>query len=536
MIQENDVVSAKKPILQKVESVLRKTDKELSLHDIQDRIGVRNPDWIIDALETLINNGIIIRRWTRKGGGKTVYRIREEADHETEKTVEGAANSDVCDSAIPEKQDRTVSQDNRTAMGFNDESDIGTEENADIFVSALYDHLLAEIKTGQEWKSVGQLIIKNAWPRNAVRILPILLAEMAKEGIIEIQTDQDLGSGMKTVVRYYGGNRDAATETIKQILRQVQLPEEEKEKILNKTAVAVPEPEITEPAADTLREESNTDINGHSQLPYGYRTIKGKIDINKREAEVVQMVFGLHASGKTLTEIANYLNSQGVRARMGSCFYPATISKMLMKKSLYEGKSDKFRLYPPVLTGNSSNIALEHIPFINTEKKVSTSVDNVEANQNEKNEDWRDHSQTPYGYRESVSGNIYINEEEAEVIRAIFKMRAQKKILQVIADRLNDQGKKTKTGKSFLPVTVSDILRRKRVYEGKGLGKKEKYPAILAGDYLSQYNAIADAVEPDVELPEEPEAAPVSVTEHLKQDHTAHSMIRIENGFLSGIS
>ena len=109
-------------------------------------------------------------------------------------------------------------------------------------------------------------------------------------------------------------------------------------------------------------------------------------------------------------------------------------------------------------------------------------------------DDWQERAQVPYGYRDTPNG-FAIVESEAEVVRAIFKMRSRKMILQAIADHLNELGIGSKTGKQFYAATVGDILRKFKLYQGKKMSRGWFFPAILDDHFLERYNPISDKKE-----------------------------------------
>jgi site-specific DNA recombinase len=67
-------------------------------------------------------------------------------------------------------------------------------------------------------------------------------------------------------------------------------------------------------------------------------------------------------------------------------------------------------------------------------------------------------STAPYGYRTDGQGNLIIFEEEAEVVRLIFAMRASGNTLQRIADHLNSVSIPARRGGRWHPATVRYIL------------------------------------------------------------------------------
>lgn len=71
----------------------------------------------------------------------------------------------------------------------------------------------------------------------------------------------------------------------------------------------------------------------------------------------------------------------------------------------------------------------------------------------------------PYGYK-TMNGNLVIVEEEAEVVRRVFKMKDSGATYVEICDALNADGKTTKSGTKFLPSTLQIILGNRPLYEG----------------------------------------------------------------------
>lgn len=71
----------------------------------------------------------------------------------------------------------------------------------------------------------------------------------------------------------------------------------------------------------------------------------------------------------------------------------------------------------------------------------------------------------PMGYRVE-HGQLAVNEEEAAVIRRIFQLRDNGAALHKIAEVLNDEGLRTRTGKRFLVSSVQSIVDNRKTYEG----------------------------------------------------------------------
>ena len=87
----------------------------------------------------------------------------------------------------------------------------------------------------------------------------------------------------------------------------------------------------------------------------------------------------------------------------------------------------------------------------------------------------------PIGYS-VIGGKLVINPSEAEVVREIFKLRKGGLTLVEIADRLNERGFKTKSGKPFQHSAVKVILST-ATYLGEykyGKAKPSQHEAILS--------------------------------------------------------
>jgi DNA invertase Pin-like site-specific DNA recombinase len=73
--------------------------------------------------------------------------------------------------------------------------------------------------------------------------------------------------------------------------------------------------------------------------------------------------------------------------------------------------------------------------------------------------------QAPMGYKVQ-DGNLVINEEEAEVVREIFRLRDSGHVLLDIMSILNESGYKTRRGGKFALSTVQSIVNNRKTYEG----------------------------------------------------------------------
>jgi len=71
--------------------------------------------------------------------------------------------------------------------------------------------------------------------------------------------------------------------------------------------------------------------HGSRNCPFGYTYSKEKklLEINKREARIVKLVYQMYLAGKSATQIANYLNSSKHETRVGRFFYAKFIRDIL---------------------------------------------------------------------------------------------------------------------------------------------------------------------------------------------------------------
>ncbi len=70
--------------------------------------------------------------------------------------------------------------------------------------------------------------------------------------------------------------------------------------------------------------------------PYGYELLEGRLEIDQGECEGVRLIFEEYIQGRTSREIAELLNSKGLKKKSGASWYKVTISRML-KNPVYCG-------------------------------------------------------------------------------------------------------------------------------------------------------------------------------------------------------
>lgn len=92
----------------------------------------------------------------------------------------------------------------------------------------------------------------------------------------------------------------------------------------------------------------------------------------------------------------------------------------------------------------------------------------------------------PLGYK-SVNGELVVVEDEAEIVRLIYKLRKDGMTMVNIAEELNRRGLKTKQGNEFRHSAIQGILNNKEMYLGHyryGIGHffKNHHDAIIKED------------------------------------------------------
>lgn len=91
----------------------------------------------------------------------------------------------------------------------------------------------------------------------------------------------------------------------------------------------------------------------------------------------------------------------------------------------------------------------------------------------------------PYGYK-IVDRSLVIEPSEAEMVRYIFDLGKYSYSLRDIADKVNEQGYRTRKGKLFTATGVQSILNNRKTYEGMyrygkdGTWVKGRHEAILS--------------------------------------------------------
>lgn len=94
------------------------------------------------------------------------------------------------------------------------------------------------------------------------------------------------------------------------------------------------------------------------RVPFGYKSVAGRLIIEPREADIVRQIYFLYSRGMAASAIAQYLNHQGVKGRNGEWIALSTIVGILKREKLYRG----YYQY-----GNSGWVKGQQEPILNDE-------------------------------------------------------------------------------------------------------------------------------------------------------------------------
>ena len=113
---------------------------------------------------------------------------------------------------------------------------------------------------------------------------------------------------------------------------------------------------------------------GYGSPAFGERTVDGQLVKDEREQQIIELIRRHHKSGKSLQQIANWLNNQGHTTKRGSQWQRISVKRVLDR--LY-GKNPK--IADTKMTGNQSH-SQEHAPaeLIGTNTK-NADVENADV-------------------------------------------------------------------------------------------------------------------------------------------------------------
>lgn len=80
-------------------------------------------------------------------------------------------------------------------------------------------------------------------------------------------------------------------------------------------------------------------VGGYSggRSPYGYKVEQGRLIVNEEEKPIVEFVFTEHKKGTPMLRIADMLNDQGFKTRLGGKFHNTTVKSIVKNEPLYRG-------------------------------------------------------------------------------------------------------------------------------------------------------------------------------------------------------
>ena len=392
--------------------------------------------------------------------------------------------------------------------------------------------------------------------KESCRVLPNLLVQMAMEGIVEIRTERDRISSVRPVFRYSGVNEQSViSEKILSLLRLIPGETEENESVKEQekkeagsvsgkteenSASSEDANENRIPGEENLSDESDNskEESKSESVDYVKENEKTEISAGDKSAESRHGIYGSweifdddtavkycdkdffdHKGSEVPEEILWFFDAEDLTAGQSEpikIVYRGQAGSGLLNREadgkrtvrivwngyvgaqLYQYKKknsvcavfhrlEKFQYEMDVVCSEDSDV---NKTDINISKENAATIQTTDSGViTEKRQEY---FSVPYGYRVTESG-ITVEQDEAEVIHAVFKMRRNHMTLQAIADRLNALNKTTLTDRRFTPVAVNSILAKHRVYRGLPSGRLKNCPVILEENYMDRYNPISDS-------------------------------------------
>lgn len=218
------------------------------------------------------------------------------------------------------------------------------KENGYIITKWFEDHVSGASDRKPEWdKILGQrienppfqavIVYKNDRVARDMKLYFYYLYKLDLKSIKLISVTEDFGG-------------DAEFANIYRALLQF-VAEQERKNISNRTAAG-------------RREKAKAGGYCGGKAPYGYISKGGKLFIDKEEAEMVRMVFKMIDREIPMSNISDFLNSDGYRTRVGGYFYPSSINSIKKNRKFYEG----FYKY-----GDMDYVKGDYEPLLIVEKK-----------------------------------------------------------------------------------------------------------------------------------------------------------------------
>ncbi|MDJ0695880.1 recombinase family protein [Mastigocoleus sp. MO_188.B34] len=68
---------------------------------------------------------------------------------------------------------------------------------------------------------------------------------------------------------------------------------------------------------------------GYGSPPFGKKSVNGELVENSQEQQIIELIRRHHKSGKSLPQIANWLNLQGYTTKRGKQWQPVSVKRVL---------------------------------------------------------------------------------------------------------------------------------------------------------------------------------------------------------------
>lgn len=95
---------------------------------------------------------------------------------------------------------------------------------------------------------------------------------------------------------------------------------------------------ITRRTSSGRNQKAKTGGYSGGRVPYGYKVVDGKLEIEPREADAVRMMFKLREKGWSYRKISDHLESEGFRTRINTPFTYGGVQGIVKNRMTYEGK------------------------------------------------------------------------------------------------------------------------------------------------------------------------------------------------------
>ena len=68
---------------------------------------------------------------------------------------------------------------------------------------------------------------------------------------------------------------------------------------------------------------------GYGSPPFGEKTVNGNLVADEREQQIIELIRRHHKSGKSLQQIANWMNTQGYKTKRGKEWQRISVKRVL---------------------------------------------------------------------------------------------------------------------------------------------------------------------------------------------------------------